>query len=427
LYQEMLILTTLKVESAGVSAADVSLEHKKIRVTVDAQAIAQIKNIDSVKEIEEVVPIKLYNNVSRKDLNGDPATILGTVFEGNGQVVCVADTGFDIGSKTDVHPAFQGRVAELYAVGRPSSKKTNDFNGHGTHCAGSVLGDGTSQSMGGSIKGVAPKAKLVVQSLLTNQGGLSTPANLWNLFEAPYQKNGARVASNSWGPEWGNSQLPYDEEADAVDSFVYNNPDHVIVFAGGNDGEEVSGTKAHIGSSSAAKNCITVGATESSRPNKNYSYDPRSTKPGNPFKIAGFSSLGPTLEKRIKPDVVAPGVAILSASSRDPKITDKHRNQFGPTQDKLWAFSTGTSMATPLVAGCVAVVREALIVGGTAKPSAALVKALLINGAIDLGLPTSAQGFGRVVSHSSSIQTHKKSPGKMNWSHGYCMELYWLI
>lgn len=355
--------------------------------------------MDAVKEIEKVVPIKLYNNIARIDLDGNPVTIKSKTYEGSGQVVAVADTGFDKGyKKGDVHPAFAGRVIELYAIGRPGL--TNDFQGHGTHCAGSVLGDGVSETMGGEIKGMAPKANLVVQSLLTKTGGLAVPPNLFELFKPPYDNNNARVASNSWGPDWelaGSEQLPYDQSADAIDSFVHNNPDHVIVFACGNDGQESSITNAHIGSSSAAKNCITVGATQSSRSNDGTMYVEGSKKPGNPSVLATFSSRGPTIERRIKPDVVAPGIAILSASSRDPRITTAMRNKFGHTKDELWMFDSGTSMATPLVAGCAAVIREALIAAGTERPSAALVKGLLINGAIDIGLPTTEQGFGRVV------------------------------
>jgi serine protease AprX len=59
-------------------------------------------------------------------------------FEGDGQIVAVCDTGFDRGSTSDVHPTFAGRVRKLYALGRPSS---SDLHDHGTHVAGSVLGD----------------------------------------------------------------------------------------------------------------------------------------------------------------------------------------------------------------------------------------------------------------------------------------------
>jgi subtilisin family serine protease len=91
-------------------------------------------------------------------------------FEGENQVVAVADTGFDVGSTTNVHPAFQGRVARLYALGRPNN--ANDPNGHGTHVAGSVLGDGISTVLGMAIRGTAPRAQLVLQAVLDSGGGL---------------------------------------------------------------------------------------------------------------------------------------------------------------------------------------------------------------------------------------------------------------
>lgn len=182
------------------------------------------------------------------------------------------------------------------------------------------------------------------------------------------------------------------------------------MFSAGNDGLRPSSTNAHIGGSNAAKNCICVGATESSRGSTSFRFDP--AKPaGQPNSVAAFSSRGPTLEGRIKPDVVAPGVAILSAASRDKAINDQMRNQYGPTQDNLWMFSSGTSMATPLVAGCCAVLREALQTKGVQKPSAALIKALLVNGATDLGLSRAQQGFGRVDLKNSLVPVEKPNDG----------------
>ncbi|KAH7029931.1 peptidase S8/S53 domain-containing protein [Microdochium trichocladiopsis] len=400
-------------QTAGVDPADVSVDHNKLRLTCDADGIGRIEKLDAVRAIEKHVPKKLYNNLARGDLEIDEAVanehVPKSQYEGNGQVVAVSDTGFDTGSKTDTHPAFTGRVRALLPVGRKSTGQTNDFQGHGTHVAGSVLGDGSSDTMGGKIRGAAPKAELVMQSLLTTSGGLQVPPNLWDLFVGPHRDNKARIATNSWGPDWqlaGSRQVGYDSEADALDKFVWHNQDHVILFAAGNDGSEPSATNAQIGSSSAAKNCIAVGATQSSRTiSDGLKYDPAGT-PGNPSAVALFSSRGPTLEKRQKPDVVAPGVAILSTASRDPAARKQAaRQSFGPSKDVEWMFDTGTSMATPLAAGCCALLREALDVkAGVAKPSAALVKALLINGAVDLGLPRAEQGFGRIdVARSLAI------------------------
>lgn len=86
--------------------------------------------------------------------------------------------------------------------------------------------------------------------------------------------------------------------------------------------------------------------------------------------MAALSSRGPTREGRIKPDVVAPGTCILSTLSRAASMS----STFGTSTDPLFFYHSGTSMATPLVAGCPAVIRETLVKNGMATPSAALVK-----------------------------------------------------
>jgi serine protease AprX len=282
------------------------------------------------------------------------------------------------------------------------------------------VGDGSSVELG-KVRGTAPKAKLVVQSVLDSQGGLGgLPADLHDLFSVPYASDGARVHSNSWG----DSQNAYTEEAREVDDFVWQHRDAVIVFAAGNDGSDSNGNglvdAGSVGSPGTAKNCITVGASENDRADFRYTGDgadigaygeawpndfPVDPIHGdgladNPHGLAAFSSRGPTSDGRIKPDVVAPGTAILSTRSRAPGVGEG----WGLTKDPLFFYEGGTSMATPLVAGCAAVVRQFLRKQGQA-PSAALVKAVLINTARDLSgqypgearsLPNVNEGFGRV-------------------------------
>jgi len=120
--------------------------------------------------------------------------------------------------------------------------------------------------------------------------------------------------------------------------------------------------------------------------------------------MVAFSSRGPTQDQRFKPDVVAPGTFVLSARSRD---TQSNGWGLPATTETSYMYDGGTSMATPLVAGCCALIREYLIgKRAIAKPSAALVKAFLINGASGITgqfspsetgpIPNFEQGFGRV-------------------------------
>ena len=399
---------------AGLDPDEVKPAGNKVRIVVAQSRLSELARIDEVRTIEPVVPVKLHNDIARRILGVDLVNPGPLPFEGDGQVVAVADTGFDKGHTTNVHPAFAGRVSKLYALGR---KKSNDPHGHGTHVAGSVLGDGNSATLGHRVRGTAPHARLVLQSLLDSAGGLGgIPANLQALFSPPYLHDDARVHTNSWGSTIGDGR--YDSQASELDDFVWKNRDCVICFAAGNEGTDADGDGAvdptSVTPPGTAKNCITVGACENDRPTFALTYGSGwpsdfPTNPlasdltaNNPDGIVAFSSRGPTLDRRFKPDIVAPGTYVLSARSRDTSSKG-----WGVSADPQYMFEGGTSMATPLVAGCCALLREYLNSRkGMAKPSAALVKALLINGAVDMAgqyvpsecgpIPNFAEGFGRV-------------------------------
>lgn len=176
-----------------------------------------------------------------------------------------------------------------------------------------------------------------------------------------------------------------------------------------------------LGGDAAAKNCITVGAIGTPRPNNGF----EATTDGHVItgieQIADFSSRGPTLPtdsegneagSRIKPDLVAPGVAILSTASQTLPDNDPERTTYGKPPSHEWIYMTGTSMATPLAAGCVAVLRQAFKrENNNAEPSAALVKAFLMNRAVPLKgsqlpfRPDGQQRHGRVDLESSVRMT----------------------
>jgi serine protease AprX len=414
-------------EAAHVAPTDVKVAPGKVRLTVKVRRLADLTALDEVRSIEEVLPRKFANSIARKVLRvpAGPAVAGG---DGDGEIVAVADTGFDKGSTTNVHPAFKGRVKKLYALGRPG--RSDDPDGHGTHVAGSVLGDGVSAKEG-AIQGTATKARLVLQSVLDADDGLGgLPVDLNDLFQRPYQADKARIHTNSWGST-GNFGV-YDQQAHEVDQFIYEHRDMLICFAAGNEGgDKDADGRIDLNSVTppgTAKNCLTVGASENNRPNQPMTYgqgwpNDFPTNPinsdktaDNPEGLVAFSSRGPVHDGRIKPDVVAPGTFVLSTRSRATQSEG-----WGLSSDPLYMYEGGTSMATPLVAGCVASVRAFLRTAhGINKPSAALLKALIVNGARNVGgqyvpteagtIPNNNQGFGAWTSRQSSDRIRPEKP-----------------
>jgi len=382
-----------------------------------------------------------------------------TCLNNGGDGVADAPDGFTIpvagGYLTDedatMHPDFAGEIVAIHSwpfnPDYPDPTNTNDgaddgaydgpvwgvssSRGHGTHVAGSAAGGGSASA--GSYRGAAYKAGLVFQAFqqLATYGvapgmdqyhyGAGIPTDLNELFQQAYD-DGARIHTNSWGQIPMEGPAVYDLWASQVDEFVWNNKDMTILFAAGNYGEDSDGdgivdSYQSVISPAVAKNCIAVGATENGRPGMTLTYGTwdSSKYPASPISddamaddpngMAAFSSRGPSADNRIKPDVVAPGSYVLSTKS----------SLLGPdplgwgTYDGYYSYSTGTSMSTPLTAGAVALIREYYTNAGEISPSAALVKATVINGAFDLTpgqypapendvpeWPNCTQGWGRV-------------------------------
>jgi serine protease AprX len=195
------VLTQLVTE-AGVDESSVEFSTRKLRMTVDRACLKGPATHDCVRAIEEVFP-KAASNHHAGDIMCADIQTNNTSFHGEGQIVTVADTGFDAGSIEECHPAFKDRVIALIPVARKETGETNDPIDHGTHVCGSIVGQNLTSELwvGDKTGGIAPKANLIVQSLFYEKSieEIRTPVDLSEgLFDPSYSVN-SRIHSNSWG------------------------------------------------------------------------------------------------------------------------------------------------------------------------------------------------------------------------------------
>ncbi|MFD4592353.1 S8 family peptidase [Streptomyces rubiginosohelvolus] len=232
-------------------------------------------------------------------------------FDGKGTKVAVLDTGIDAG-----HPDVKDRL-----VGTRSfipGEEVDDKNGHGTHVASTIAGSGAASE--GANKGVAPAADLLVGKVLSDEGSGADSGIIEAMEWATAE--GADIVSMSLGspvPDDGTDPM-----SQAVNSLSADGGPLFVIAAGNAYG---AGT---IGSPGSAEQALTVAAVDKQ--------DGR----------ADFSSMGPLVRSHgLKPDLSAPGVDINAAAS-----------QSVPGTEGMYRSMSGTSMATPHVAGAAAILKQ---------------------------------------------------------------------
>ncbi len=390
------------VRSAGGEVEDISAGTRWgiVHAILPLGAVRPLTARGEVQWVEERVQLSTRNNLAAIGTHLNTTNVWQTwKLTGKGQIVGHADTGLDTGNLSTMHPDFQGHILALIARARPGD--ASDPFGHGTHTAGSLVGNGAASAS--LYRGMAYEAQLVHQSVVDSGGYFTGITDIYSLFQESYGY-GACIHSDSWGSDTAGA---YDSDCRSADLFAWDNPDHLAFFASGNAGRDADANGivdlGSVGSPAVAKNVLAVGAAENDRPagSGGYSSSFWGTKwpswyPVAPIRtdyisysatlspyrqgMAAYSSRGPTQDNRIKPDLVAPGTDVISCKS------SLGGSGWGVlASNTRYSFNGGTSMSTPLVAGTAALVRQyAIERGGVTNPSAALVKAMLIGGARSL-------------------------------------------
>lgn len=380
-----------------------------------AETISAIASLDSVFTLTEGTGAKLLNVTARRavqsgNVGSGGETLWARGIRGEGQVLCIFDTGADYSNcyhtestitvpPTNVmfntgnsNPAARRIIAYnmLWASDSPlGGFAAYESQGHGTWVSANATGSLHSDPFGTgdtNLNGVAPAAKLVIHdggyqvNACADMPAIGCPVvDITPHLELAYAQ-GARIHNNSWGDqEDAMPQNNYTLTCQDMDDMMWRNPEFLMVCAAGNSGPGIN----TVGSPSVSKNVVSVGGTLRS----------------NIENVISFSSRGWAQDGRIKPDVTAPASTTVGDWSGS-----------GLSIQCTTTTVQGTSMASPVTAGALALLRQYFTDGyypsGTATPtdslvpSGALLKAVLINGTAPMGgesaPPTRGQGWGRV-------------------------------
>lgn len=394
--------------------------YRSVRATLlGGKALAAIAAHDDVRWVDAVHEPVLEDERSAQivleDLDGVAAPNTGPVVgyaanlvalgvDGTGVTIAICDTGIDTNNVATMHADLNGRVAFLVdAAGNPVAGA--DTDGHGTHVAGIAAGNGASGN-------ADPQGFVLGQGVASGaQVGLIALGGTVQQRVQESARQGAQVMNNSWamnGAAYSADDRTVDLGVRDADPANTDQTPLVIVFSAGNSGPGVGTVTKN------PKNAILVGNALNFRPGEGPADDIRG--------IANGSSRGPAADGRMLPQFTAPGTDIISTYSpvgfRSGPYTDT-----GGVLHPVHATMSGTSMASPHVAGAAALIIDWWRQTRNGRtPSPALIKALLVattesaqgGPGIAGGLgaePNNNVGWGRVSLENALMQAPDSDRG----------------
>ncbi|NLI91625.1 MAG: S8 family peptidase [Peptococcaceae bacterium] len=297
-------------------------------VLTPAAIEALLDNHGSVKKIHTDRKVRALLDIARSAIKAD--VLHSQAIKGEGITIAVVDTG--------IYP-HQDLLGRIKAFKDFVKNKTNpyDDNGHGTHCAGDAAGDGAASN--GLYTGIAPKASLVGVKVLDRMGSGSLSSVMsgiqWCIDNQKLLN--INVLSLSLG---SSATVPAADDPMVKAVEAAWDAGIIVCVAAGNEGPD----EKTISSPGISPKVITVGAM-----------DDENTKERVDDQAADFSSRGPTVDGLVKPDVISPGVNIVSL--RSPNSYLDKLNKANRVANNYFSLS-GTSMATPICAGVAALILQ---------------------------------------------------------------------
>ncbi|MDC8015103.1 S8 family serine peptidase [Tahibacter soli] len=332
-------------------------------------------------------------NASNQPQTGYAPWLVTFGYDGTGVIMGVTDSGVDL-----THPDLSPRIVGGYTFpgcSSPAGGDDNSSGGHGTHVAGIIAGQGVGDGAGpvpeadaNGFKyglGVAKGAQIYAMATV-DCGAPWPPSTGWQELSKRGLAGNAIGTNASWttgeGANHGYqaSERTFDTMIRDGDFDTAGSQPYIIAFSAGNSGPNPSTLTAP----KEAKNPIISAAS-------------RNFRVGAINDIASFSSRGPARDGRVLPNIASPGEEIASTMRRGGGAACA--TAIAGTSN-YYAMCSGTSMASPHTAGAVAVLTQWWRASHSgANPSPAMAKALLVNGAIDMGtadVPNNNEGWGRI-------------------------------